>query len=71
MTDLHCHTCGGNIADPTTVAYRLPESTQVEKPAHAGACACDPPIVYGPPTGYLSWPAIQRPITPRNGPRHG
>lgn len=70
MADIHCHTCGGGIADPTTVSYRLP-SAHVETPAHAGVCACDQPIVYGPPAGYLSWPAIHRPISSRNGTRGG
>ena len=67
MIEIHCHTCGGGIADPTTAAYRLPDSAQVETTPHAGPCACDQPIVYGPPAGYLSWPSILRPIRPRNG----
>jgi len=65
MIEIHCHTCGGGIADPTTISHRLPDSAQVEARPHAGVCACELPIVYGPPAGYLSWPAIQRPIMPR------
>jgi hypothetical protein len=65
MSEIHCHTCGGGIADATTISYRLPDSAHVEPPAHAGVCTCAAPIVYGPPAGYLSWPAIHRPITPR------
>ena len=65
MTEIHCHTCGGSIADPTIGSHRVPDNTIVATTPHAGLCACELPIIYGPPAGYLSWPAIQRPIIPR------
>lgn len=62
MTTIHCHTCGGFIADPTIVSYRLPDEEQSSAAVpHAGLCPCAPPIVHGPPAGYLSWPSLPKP----------
>lgn len=64
MTEIHCHTCGGFITDPTTVSYRLPdERADTAAAPHAAICACSPAIVYGPPAGYLSWPSLPRPAS--------
>jgi hypothetical protein len=60
MTEIHCHTCGGTVTDPTTVSYRLPDTTMAVAAPHPGLCSCALAIVYGPPTGYLSWPALPR-----------
>jgi hypothetical protein len=60
MTEIHCHTCGGFIADPTTVSYRLPDDTVTLAAPHTGPCNCALAVVYGPPAGYLSWPALPR-----------
>jgi hypothetical protein len=56
--DIHCHGCGGFIGDPGPISYRLPP--ELARPAipHSGLCACTPPIVYGPPPGYLSSPGM-------------
>ena len=64
MTEIHCHTCGGFIADPTTVSYRLADGTVAQAAPHTGLCGCAPAIVHGPPAGYLSWPALPRAIIP-------
>jgi hypothetical protein len=64
LTEIRCHTCGGRITDPTIVSYRLADGAVVAAVPRAGLCTCTPPIVYGPPAGYLSWPAILRPIIP-------
>ena len=64
MTEIHCHTCGGFIADPTTVSYQLADGTVAMAPPHTGLCNCAPAIVYGPPAGYLSSPALPRAVVP-------
>lgn len=60
MTEIHCHTCGGFIADPKTVSHRLPDDTVAQAAPRTALCACESAIVYGPPAGYLSWPALPR-----------
>ena len=60
MTKIHCHTCGGVIADPTTVSYRLPDQATAPATLHTATCGCALPIVYGPPAGYLSWPGLRK-----------
>jgi len=64
MTEIHCHTCGGFITDPTTVSHRLPDGKVAVAAPHTGLCSCAPAIVYGPPAGYLSWPALPRATVP-------
>ena len=64
MTEIHCHTCGGFITDPTTVSYQLPDSRVALAPPHTGLCSCAPAIVYGPPAGFLSSPEVPRAVIP-------
>ncbi|HYT81967.1 MAG TPA: hypothetical protein VEK86_00850 [Gemmatimonadales bacterium] len=56
MSEIHCHTCGGFITDPATVSYRAPSGTTATP--HTGLCACHPAIIYGPPPGYVTSPAL-------------
>ena len=58
MVDIHCHTCGGFIGDPGPISYRVPLNPEDLAIPHSGLCACAPPIVYGPPPGYLSSPGM-------------
>lgn len=64
MTEIHCHTCGGFITDPTAVSYRRPDGAVALAAPHTGLCNCAPAIVYAPPAGYLSSPDLPRPIIP-------
>jgi hypothetical protein len=60
MVDTHCHSCGGFIADPSRVSHRLPSpAAPMALPTNA-RCTCTPPILYGPPPGYLSSPGMPR-----------
>src|SRR2546427_5581914 len=56
MVDIHCHGCGGFISNPAPISYRLPSSRALPAAPHSSLCTCTPPIVYGPPQGYLSSP---------------
>ena len=58
MNDIHCHACGGAINDPATVSYRWVSGAIVSARPTDLLCSCTPAIVYGPPTGYMSWPAF-------------
>jgi len=59
MRDIHCHQCGGFIdADPRSIAYRLPQDTVRMAAPHSGLCACEPPVLYDAPPGYLSSPGL-------------
>lgn len=58
MNDIHCHSCGGFIADVATVSYRLPDPRLDPAVPHDSLCGCRRAIVYGPPAGYLSWPGL-------------
>ena len=58
MREIHCHGCGGLVTDPASVSYRLASDTAARTAPHSGPCSCAPPIVYGPPPGYLSWPGL-------------
>jgi hypothetical protein len=66
ITQIHCHTCGGRIADPTIVSYRPADGALLAAVRRPGLCNCEPAIVYGPPAGYLSSPGLPlgRPIIP-------
>ena len=70
MSEIHCHTCGGFINDPTTIAYRTPSQTVMPAVPFSGLCACIPAIVYRPPPGFVSMPAMSsieiRAIAARN-----
>ncbi len=58
MLEIHCHTCGGFIAEPGVISYRQPSDATLLAAPHTGLCSCSPAIVYGPPPGYLSWPGL-------------
>lgn len=60
MTEIHCHTCGGRITDPTIVSYRRADGAIVAAVPRTGLCSCARAIVYGPPAGYLSSPGLPR-----------
>lgn len=58
MAEIHCHVCGGFIANPAGTSYLEPsDATPVAVP-HSGLCGCTPAIVFGPPPGYVSWPGL-------------
>jgi hypothetical protein len=61
MLDIYCHSCGGFICDPRHIEYRLPPSPAEGARPRSSFCSCTPPIVYGPPPGYLSSPGMPRP----------
>jgi hypothetical protein len=58
MSEIHCHTCGGFITDPAGVSFRAPSDTTPPAVPHSGLCACHPPVVYGPPPGYVTSPGL-------------
>jgi len=60
MVDIHCHSCGGFITDPRRITHRLPSHTAPTALPTSSCCTCTPPIVYGPPSGYLSSPGMPR-----------
>src|SRR5437899_561525 len=64
LPEIHCHTCGGFITDPATVSHRLPDATVAVAAPHTGLCGCAPAIVYGPPAGRMSWPALPKAVIP-------
>lgn len=59
MSEIHCHNCGGFIGgDARDISYRLPVDTVLMAAPHSGLCACEPPILYQAPPGYLSSPGM-------------
>lgn len=63
MSEIHCHTCGGFITDPSTVSYQAPSAAAPAGPRSA-LCTCIPSVVYGPSPAYLAWaglPTFSRP----------
>jgi hypothetical protein len=58
MSEIHCHGCGRLITDLANVSYRLASDTAPPAVPRSGLCVCQPPIVYGPPAGYMSWPGL-------------
>lgn len=46
MTAIHCHLCGGIIADATKIEYRPPRASAQVAPTNLEPCTCDRPIVY-------------------------
>ena len=54
MPEIHCHTCGGFIAEPVTIDYRLPADGAETASPHTGLCTCSPAVVYGPPPGWMT-----------------
>ncbi|HTD69629.1 MAG TPA: hypothetical protein VK647_04185 [Gemmatimonadales bacterium] len=58
MTEIHCHSCGGFIGDPSYISYRSPTPAAPAAVPRSGLCTCGVPIVYGPPPGHSSSPRI-------------
>lgn len=54
MTEIHCHSCGGFIADPVAISYRLPVEGAASASPHTALCTCSPAIIYGPPPGWVT-----------------
>lgn len=66
MIEIHCHSCGGFISrDPKEISYRLPTDTVLMAIPRTGLCACEPPILYEAPPGYLSSPGMPTAARPR------
>jgi hypothetical protein len=59
MIDIHCHACGGFISDPGRIAHRLAGDTTALAVPRSGICGCRESVVYGPPPGYASVPAMK------------
>ncbi|MGH7751614.1 MAG: hypothetical protein ACREN5_02260 [Gemmatimonadales bacterium] len=57
MLSIHCHKCGGFIESPSRISYERPNGGTPTEP-NMGHCACDPPLVYGPPPGPASSPGV-------------
>ena len=57
MHEIHCHTCGGFITDPSTVSYQAPSVAAPAEP-HSALCSCIPSVVYGLSPAYLAWPGL-------------
>ena len=60
MMDIHCHACGGFISDPQRISYRRPtgDTVAIATPRSA-ICTCAESVVFGPPSGYASIPAMK------------
>ncbi len=61
MIELHCVQCGGFVTELRHVSYRPPPDGAVAAPLTGELCACVPPIVFGPPPGYMSSPGFPIP----------
>ncbi len=48
-TAIHCHLCGGMVADQAKIEYRPPRASAQLALAHPGMCICSPPVVYEHP----------------------
>ena len=59
MIDIHCHACGGFISDPDRISFRLPADPAAIAAPRSGICTCAESVVFGPPTGYASIPAMK------------
>jgi hypothetical protein len=64
MSELHCVQCGGFITELRFVSYKPVTNGAVAAPVTSGVCACAPPVVFGPPPGYLSSPGFPIPSRP-------
>jgi len=59
MLDIHCHACGGFIGDPAHTTHRpLADPATIATP-QSRICTCTASVVYGPPAGYASIPAMK------------
>jgi hypothetical protein len=48
MPSIHCHVCGGFIADPTGTTYRSPHAgVPAAAVPHTALCGCGHAVVYG------------------------
>lgn len=47
MAEIHCHYCGGFIANPGGTMYREASAATPAAIPHTGLCACDRAVVYG------------------------
>ena len=47
MPTIHCHFCGGFIADPAGITYREPDAASPPVVPHSALCKCEHSIVYG------------------------
>lgn len=59
MIDIHCHACGGFITDPERISFRLPADPVAIAIPRSGICTCTESVVFGPPSGYASIPAMK------------
>ena len=59
MIDIHCHACGGFISDPGRISHRLSGDTTAIAVPRSGICTCRESVVYGPPSGFASVPAMK------------
>ena len=60
MIDIHCHACGGFISDPERVSYLRPApGTVAIATPRSSICVCAQSVVFGPPSGYASIPAMK------------
>jgi hypothetical protein len=64
MNELHCALCGGFISELRYVSYQPAPDTAVGVAVCGDVCRCVPPVVYGPPPGYLSSPGFPIPSRP-------
>ncbi len=64
MAELHCAFCGGFISQLRYVSYQPAPAAAVAVAVTGELCSCVPPIVYGPPPGYLSSPGMPIPSRP-------
>jgi hypothetical protein len=64
MIELHCAHCGGFVTELRHVSYRPVSDGAVAAALTRELCACAPPIVFGPPPGYMSSPGLPIPARP-------
>jgi hypothetical protein len=58
--EIHCHRCGGFIANPGGTMFREESAGTAPIAPHSGLCACDRAVVYGPaPEGGRSVDSIR------------
>ena len=58
MPHIHCHACGGFMADPGRISYQRPSGTTYMAAPRSALCGCTTPIVYGPPPGRETSPGM-------------
>lgn len=49
MSQIHCHFCGGLIADPAKIEHRAPRVSAQFATPHHDPCTCATPVVYEHP----------------------